>query len=84
MSVFIPEALEVVRWIAEKTPTKKDDEIVAAFDAVMVKMPDWLKQAPPQYKILFLAEELMKYRFPGISVRMIRRAVEIAYGVLKP
>ena len=81
---YVSEAIQVAAWLASMTKSRSAGEISSAADAASVALPDWVKNAPPHVAIAYIAEQLLRERFPEAKLRHIRRAIEIAYGAVKP
>jgi hypothetical protein len=81
-SAYLPEIYQVVRWVAQMTPTRADDEIIAVAERLGVPA---VLDAPDRGEALarmVIAWAMQKW--PGVPVRRIRRAIEIAYGAIRP
>jgi len=80
---YIEPAFEVVKFVAMLTPSRADDEIVRLIERLAV--PVVLASESDRGTVLrqiALAE--LEKRFPGVATRILNRAIEIAYGMLKP
>lgn len=79
---YLPEIYQVVRWVAQMTPNRTDDEILAAADKLGVPA-----LIGAQDKSAALAQMVLQWamrKWPGAPERRVRRAIEIAYGAIKP
>jgi hypothetical protein len=83
---YLPDIYALVRRAAELTPTKSDDEILRAMDEL--GGPVLFNPAtPPADRGRIIAEIVLaaaKARWPNLPERRIRRAIELAYGALRP
>jgi len=81
-SPYLEVAYELVRVAAEMTPTRADDELFALADQLGVPRI-WTSPDKGQAvrEIVFAAA---KWRLPSVPDRVINRAIELAYGALKP
>lgn len=80
---YIGPALEVVKLIAAVTPTRADDEIVKLIERYV--SPVVLTPEADRAEVLRkIAVAELEKRFPGVAERVLNRAIEIAYGALKP
>lgn len=79
---YVPEVYAIVRRVAQLTPTRTDDEILAAAEALGVR-PDMT--APTTGDALArMVLSWAQRKWPEAPVRQLRRAIEIAYGALRP
>lgn len=85
---YLPEVLQVVEWVAEKTPTRADDEILTAARAIGVAegagIEDVLRAGDKGRALAMIVEAWARRRWPEAPTRRIRRAIELAYGMLRP
>lgn len=79
---YLPEIYQVVAWLAEITPTRADDEIIRAAQKLGVPQAIAGRHGGEALAAIVLAWARRKW--PDAPERRIRRAIEIAYGVLKP
>ena len=84
---LVPKALPIIREIAALTPTRKDDEILAAFDKFNVA-PDVAQiRATPSakrgYLLLQLATDVLAAQLPGIATNILNTAVQLAVTGMK-
>jgi len=79
---YLEVAYEVVKIAAWMTPTRADDELIALAEALAVPAV-WTSPDKGQAirEIVFAA---LKRRFPALPDRIINRAIELAYGALRP
>ena len=84
---LVPKALPIVREIAALTPTRADDEILAAFDKFNVPADLAQIRATPGaqrgYLLLQLASAALGIRFPGVATNILNTAVQFAVTGLK-
>jgi hypothetical protein len=83
---YVGEIYQLVRRAAELTPTRMDDEILALCDELGVPR---LLHLPPSSEergrvIADIIVAAAKKRWPDAPERRIRRAIELAYGALRP
>ena len=80
---YIRPALELVKIIAALAPTRANDEIVRLIERYAV--PIVLTPGADRGAILrqIAVAELQK-RFPEVPERVLNRALEIAYGAIRP
>lgn len=80
---YLPTIYQWVKIVAEITPTRSDDEILRVADALGV--PLLLDPAADRGTILAeIVFRAAKRRWPQVPDRVLRRAIEIAYGGVKP
>lgn len=80
---YLPEVYDWVRTLAQLTPTRTDDEIMRAADAFGVPLllrPDVDRSAMLAEIVLAVARR----KWPDVPERALRRAIEVAYGGVKP
>lgn len=80
---YLPTIYQWVRMVAEMTPTRADDEMLRVAD--MFGVP--LLLAPDADRGAVLADIILqaaRRKWPEATDRAIRRAIEIAYGALRP
>jgi hypothetical protein len=80
---FMDQAYNIVKLVAELTPTRADDEILAACDRMGVPAVFAAGSDKPA-ALRYIALEALKKAFPHAEERQLNRALEIAYGALKP
>jgi len=78
---YLPEIMQVVEWLAKMTPNKTDDEIIAAAKQLGLEAP---VAGSPSEALAKLAVQWAKRKWPDAAERRIRRAIEIAYGAIRP
>lgn len=82
-AALLPIALPIVRGIAELTPTRSDDEMIALFDRYALPgVNAWLALPADQRgkALLYAAAELLKRQTPDVADRIIDMAVQLAYA----
>jgi hypothetical protein len=78
---IVPRALPIVDAIAALTPTRADDEILAAFQHFGVPLLLRVEETPAEKRglLLFdLATGVLGKRYPGTATNLIQSAVQIA------
>ena len=81
---YVPEAIQIASWLAAMIKKRTPEEIELAANEARIELPEWVKSSPPHVAISYIAEQMLKERFPESQLRHIRRAIEIAYGAVKP
>lgn len=81
-SQYLPEIYQVVKWIAEMTPTRADDELIRVAERLGV--PAILGSHDRGAAIAAMVIEWARRKWPNAPIRRIRRAIEIAYGAVRP
>lgn len=79
---YIEEVYQLVKLVASLTPTRADDEILAAAEALGIRdlwQPEQDK-AEALRKLVFTAA---KKAYPNVPDRLINTAIELAYGALR-
>ena len=79
---YLPEIYQVVKWLAQMTPTRSDDEILLAaekFGAVRAIAGRRGGEALAAIVVAWAAR-----KWPDAPERRIRRAIELALAALKP
>jgi hypothetical protein len=79
---YIEDVYQLVKLVASLTPTRADDEILAAAEALGVRglwQPEEDK-AEALRKLVFAAA---KKAYPDVPDRLINTAIELAYGALR-
>jgi len=83
---YVAEIYQLVRRAAQLTPTRMDDEIFALCDELGV--PRLLRlPASGEERGRVIADIIVaaaRKRWPDVPERRIRRAIELAYGALRP
>ena len=82
---YLPQIYDWVRTLAQLTPTRTDDEIMRAADAFGV--PLLLRPESDVDRGAVLAEIVLavaRRTWPDAPERVVRRAIEIAYGGIRP
>ena len=79
---YVPEVLQVVEWVARMTPTRTDDEIVRAARELGVE--EAVRGFGGGEALARMVLAWARRKWPDAPQRRLRRAIEIAYGVLKP
>lgn len=79
---YLEVAYEIVKVAAEMTPNRTDDELMALAEHLGVPKI-WQSKDKGQAirEIVYLA---LKWRLPDLPDRLIYRAIELAYGALRP
>jgi hypothetical protein len=83
---YLPAIYELVRRAAELTPTRSDDELIRAMDELGGPVV-FDARTPPAERGRIVAEIVLaaaKARWPQVPERRLRRAIELAYGALRP
>jgi hypothetical protein len=83
---LVPFALPIVKQIAALTPTRADDEIVAAFDKFAVPGAQQYLATPVAqrgYVLLQLATAALALQFPGLATNVLNTAVQLAVTGVK-
>ena len=81
---YIERAYEVVALIAALTPTRADDEILEAARRLGI-IEFFVDPLADRGEILRrLALEALKRLFPQAPERQLNRAIEVAYGAVRP
>lgn len=79
---YLRAAYEIAAVAAKLTPTRADDELIALADALGV--PALWTAEDKGDAVRQLVFRALKKRFPEASDRALNRAIELAYGALKP
>ena len=80
---YLPVAYEIVETAVAMTPTRADDEILRLAEQLGVPAilePD-TDRGVAVGRVVFRA---LQIRFPGVPDRVLNRAIEIAFGAMKP
>lgn len=83
---LVPRALPIIQVVAALTPTRSDDEIVAAFAKYGVPLADSWKTLPRSergYALLHLATEVLSSQSPAVGRSIINAAVQLAVTAQK-
>jgi hypothetical protein len=83
---YLPQIYDLVRRAAELTPTKSDDELLRAMDELGGPVL-FDQRTPIEQRGQIVADIVLaaaKARWPHLPDRRIRRAIELAYGALRP
>jgi energy-coupling factor transporter transmembrane protein EcfT len=78
---YVPRAIEISKAIAALTPTRADDEIIAAFERYAVPfMPAYLSMPVSKrgYLLLSLATDVLAREAPGVATNVLNTAVQLA------
>lgn len=78
------EALPVVEAIAALTPTRTDDELVAAFRRFGVPLAKWWLTVPQDERggaLLELATQVLLQKFPTGPIHQIQAGVQLALAL---
>lgn len=78
---YLPEIYQVVKWVAMATPTRADDEIIRVAEKLGVPA---VLQGDRGEALAQMVLAWAQRKWPNAPMRQIRRAIEIAYGALKP
>lgn len=79
---YLEAAYELVALAAVLTPTRADDEIVAL--AERLNVPDVWRSGDPEAALREIVAAALRQRWPDLPNRTAYRAVEIAYGAVRP
>lgn len=79
---YLDEIAQVVAFVAEMTPNRTDDQIARAAERLGVAVRKDGRTVEEVLAALVL--DWAMQRWPGAPMRRLRRAIEIAYGMLKP
>lgn len=80
---YLPEIYDYVRTVAQLTPTRSDDEIMRVAD--MFGVPLLLEPGADKGEVLAeIVLEVARRKWPNVPERVLRRAVELAYGAVRP
>lgn len=82
VSQYLPEIYQVVRRLAELTPNRTDDELIAAADRLGVSTA--VGGLDYGEALARIAVAWARKKWPDAPERRIRRAIEIAYGAIRP
>jgi hypothetical protein len=85
-AALVPEALPIVKQITLLTPTRADDEIIAAFEKFAIPGAQEFLATPIQrrgYVLLQLATAVLAARFPGVATNILNTAIQFAVTGLK-
>lgn len=86
VAALVPYALPVVEAIAKYTPTKTDDQIVAAYQRYGVPLLADLQKTPANqrgYLLLDLAAQVLAEKFPGVATNLLHSAVQVCVTAIK-
>lgn len=80
---YLQTACAFARTAAAMTPTRTDNQLIALADELGVPalLEPGLDRGVAIARIVFRA---LKTKFPEIADRVLNRAIEIAYGAIKP
>ncbi len=79
---YLPEIYQIVKRVAQLTPTRSDDELVRVADELGV--PAWLNAPTSGDALAGMVLAWARRKWPDAPTSRLRRAIEIAYGALKP
>jgi hypothetical protein len=80
---YLRTAYEFAGMAAAMTPTRTDDELVALADKLGV--PNlWRSDFSTGEAIARIVYLALRQKYPDATERSLRRAIEIAYGAIKP
>lgn len=79
---YMPEIYQIVRRVAELTPMRSDDELLKVAEELGV--PHWLNAPTSGDALAGMVLAWAKRKWPDAPTSRLRRAIEIAYGALKP
>lgn len=83
---MVPKVLPIVKTIAALTPTRADDEIIAAFERLGVPLVQNLASVPADergYVLLKLATDAAARKYPGTATNILQSAIQIAVSGVK-
>lgn len=83
---LVPRAQPIVETIAALTPTKADDEIVAAYNRFGVPLLKQIDTTPAEdrgYLLLGLATQVLSKRYPGVATNILQSAIQLAVTAYK-
>jgi len=82
-SPYIRTAYEFASVAAAMTPTRADDELLALAERLGV--PNlWRSEISKGEAIARIVYLALREKYPDATERSLRRAIEIAYGAIKP
>lgn len=81
-SPYFAQAYAFVEIAAQMTPTRADDELVALANRLGV--PALFGTEDKGVAISRIVLRALQMKYPGVPDRVLNRAIEIAYGALKP
>ena len=81
-SPYLEVAYEFVSVAAQMTPNRTDDELIALANKLGV--PAILQSQDKGTAIRDTVAAALKTKFPSLSTSLINRAIELAYGALRP
>lgn len=76
-----PKLLWVVKAIAEMTPNRTDDEIVAAYEKYGLPAAQAVLNLPPERKglaLLTIATDVAAVMFPSVPTKVLQTAIQLA------
>lgn len=80
---YLPTIYDYVRTVAQLTPTRSDDEIMKVAD--LFGVPLLLEPGADKGEVLAgIVLEAARRKWPDVPERVLRRAVEVAYGAVRP
>ncbi len=79
---YIAVAYQYVELAARLTPTRSDDELLRL--ARELGVPEFLESEDRAIALATIVLRALQRRYPGVPDRVLRRAIEIAYGALRP
>lgn len=79
---YLPELYAIVRRVAQLTPTRADNELLRVADELGV--PAWLGAPTSGDALAAMVLAWARRKWPDAPQSRLRRAIEIAYGILKP
>lgn len=82
---MIDVALPIVKQIAALTPTRSDDEVIALFELLKLKVDGWLGLAPADRgaALLHAATVELQKRYPDVPINQLQAAIQLAVAVMK-
>jgi hypothetical protein len=79
---YLSIAYEVVETAARLTPNRTDDEIVEL--ARFYGVPELWNSEDKGAAIRYVVYRVLKHKLPLVPDRVLNRAIELAYGALRP
>jgi hypothetical protein len=80
---YLRTAYELAAIAAAMTPTRADDELLAL--AQKLRVPDlWRSEISKGEAIARIVYLALRERYPDATERSLKRAIEIAYGAIRP
>lgn len=81
---YLDAAYEIARIAAQFTPTRADDEIFALAEYFDVPSVWRNRDKDPSEAIYEIVYEALSRKYPEAPERQLNRAIELAYGAVRP